>query len=203
MEPLAPTPLDPPKINVGIPEPEPEKPRTVQRHEGFYTRASIGPVYGGTKVSTDSSTHSDYWVDGFGLEFDLLMGGSPSVGFATGGALSLQGFGGGGQSSGLVLVGAFVDGFPSAAQGFHFGGQAGLAYVTTGTKNNIDEMGGLGAGVSFWFGHGFWVADDWSLGGLLRFNGAIAWDGSGGGPNPAALRATTYDVGLLVSVTYH
>jgi hypothetical protein len=58
--------------------------------------------------------------------------------------------------------------------------------------------------MSVWVGHGFWVADDWTLGGLLRLNGALTRDGSDDDPvDPVVLRASTYNVAFLVSVLYH
>jgi hypothetical protein len=166
---------------------------------------STGFVSGSTSVSTDSSTHPDYSAGGGGIALDLLIGGSPSVGLATGGALSLHGFAyGSGSGSNLVLLGPFVDGFPWSSRSLHFGGQAGFAYASTTRKDNVDELRGYGFGASVWIGHGIWIGDDWTLGGLLRLNGALTRDTSDESPiDPVMLSATTYDLAFMVSVLYH
>jgi hypothetical protein len=138
--PLGSSPLLRPKISVAVPEPEPGPERTVHRHDGFYTRLNLGLLSGRTYVSTDRSTHPDYSVGGGGLGLDLMIGGTPSGGVAAGGALSLSGFGHASGSGGdYLLVGGFVDGFPSAARGLHFGGELGLALARTSRKDDVDE----------------------------------------------------------------
>lgn len=203
--PLPPSPLTPPKISLAVPEPEPGPPRTVHRHDGFYTRVNLGILSGRTYVSTDKSTHQDYSVGGGGLGFDLMIGGTPSAGLAAGGALSLSGFGHASGSGGeYVLVGGFVDGFPSAARGLHFGGELGLAFARTSRKDNVDELRGMGLGMAVWLGHGFWVGDDWTLGGLVRFSGALTQGENDSVPqDPVDLAGTTHSIALMFSVVYH
>jgi hypothetical protein len=192
-------------IRVGIEEPPPPPDRTVHQHDGFYARFAVGLSSARTFVSTDRTTHPDYSVGGAGLGLDLMLGGTPAVGFATGGALSLRGFGRAhGDGGRLALVGVFADGFPHASRGLHLGGLLGIAAASTERKDNVDELDGLGLGMSAWIGHGFWVADDFTLGGLLRFTGALTSDGSGDkGPDPVALGGSTYDIALAFSVLYH
>jgi hypothetical protein len=203
--PLAPSPLVRPKISVGIPEPEPLPERTVHRHDGFYTRLNLGVLSGRTHVSTDKTAHPDYSVGGGGLGLDLMIGGTPSGGLATGGALSLSRFGlASGSGGDYVLLGGFVDGFPSVARGLHFGGELGLALTRTSRKDNVDELRGVGLGMAVWLGHGFWVGDDWTLGGLLRFSGALTQgtnDGAAG--ESVELGGTTHSIALMFSVAYH
>jgi hypothetical protein len=202
---LEPSPLVKPKISVAIPEPAPAPERTVHRHDGFYTRLNLGILSGRTYVSTDRSTHADYSVGGGGLGLDLMVGGTPSGGLATGGALSLSGFGHASGSGGdYLLVGGFVDGFPSAARGLHFGGELGLALTQTSRKDDVDELRGAGLGMAVWLGHGFWVGDDWSLGGLLRFSGALTRGTNDSVPGDSVdLGGTTHSVALMFSVVYH
>jgi hypothetical protein len=190
---------------VGIPEPEPVPERTVHRHDGFYTRLNLGLLSGRTHVSTDKTAHADYSVGGGGLGLDLMIGGTPSGGLATGGALSLSGFGHASGSGGdYVLIGGFVDGFPSAARGLHFGGEFGLALTRTSRKDNVDELRGLGLGMAVWLGHGFWVGDDWTLGGLLRFSGALTQGTNDDVPGDSVeLGGTTHSIALMFSVAYH
>jgi hypothetical protein len=203
--PLAPSPLVQPKMSVAIPEPASEVERTVHRHDGFYTRLNLGLLSGRTYVSTDKSTHADYSVGGGGLGLDLLVGGTPSGGLATGGALSLSGFGHASGSGGdFVLIGGFVDGFPSAARGLHFGGELGLALTRTSRKDNVDELRGMGLGMAVWLGHGFWVGDDWTLGGLVRFSGALTGGENDSVPGDTVeLGGTTHSIALMFSVVYH
>jgi hypothetical protein len=136
---------------------------------------------------------------------DLMIGGTPSGGLATGGALSLSGFGHASGSGGdCVLVGGFVDGFPSAAHGLHFGGQLGLALTRTSRKDNVDELRGMGLGMGVWLGHGFWVGDDWTLGGLVRFSGALTQGTNDSVPGDTVdLGGTTHSIALMFSVVYH
>jgi hypothetical protein len=204
-EPLPPSPLVQPRMSVAIPEPEPLPERTVHRHDGFYTRLNLGLLSGRTYVSTDKTTHADYSVGGGGLGMDLMIGGTPSGGLATGGALSLSGFGHASGSGGdYVLVGGFVDGFPSAARGLHFGGQLGLALTRTSRKDNVDELRGMGLGMGVWLGHGFWVGDDWTLGGLVRFSGALTQGTNDSVPGDTVdLGGTTHSIALMFSVVYH
>ncbi len=203
--PLGPTPLGQPVIRLTTPDPGPPPERTVHQHDGFYARFMLGPVYGRTRVSTDSATHSKYSVGGAGITLDAMVGGSPSPGFALGGAVSFDGFGyadDGGAN--LLMLGAFIDGFPNSHGGFHLGGQAGLALANTSRKDGRDELGGVGVGTLIWLGQGFWVADEFSLGGLVRFDGALTTDGSGNkGPDPVSLSGFSYGVSLGLSVLYH
>jgi hypothetical protein len=191
-------------MSVAVPEPAPEPGRTVHRHDGFYARLNLGVLSGRTHVSTDTSTVADYSVGGAGLGADLLIGGTPSTGLATGGALSFASFGHASGSTGdYVLLGGFVDGFPSASRGLHFGGELGLALANTRRKDAVD-LRGVGLGMAVWLGHGFWVADDWTLGGLVRFSGAMT-QGDSGDPldGHVDLAGATYAIALMFSVAYH
>ena len=186
---------------MAVPDPGPPPMRTYHVHDGFYFRASVGPLYGATEVSSDNSSHRDYEANGFGLAVDLMAAGSPSPGLALGGGLSFSGYGGDG-STGLGIAGVFVDGFPDATGGFHLGGMLGVAGVTA--DDDADKFKGAGFGLSAWVGYGSWVADDWSFGPLLRFNGAIARDASEDeGPDAFALSAAAFEVSLMFSVLYH
>lgn len=165
----------------------------------------MGIVVAGANVSTDSPGHPNYDVTGGGLELDLMIGGTPSPGLATGGAISVQGFGHGGSSgtAGLGMLGVFVDGFPLSNGGVHLGGMIGVAGGSTSRKGNDDEFEGGGLGLSAWVGHGFWIGSEWSMGGMLRFNGALLRDDSDNGPDDVVLQNATYSLGLLFSVLYH
>jgi hypothetical protein len=203
--PLAPTQLGRPIIDVRVAEPPAPEPRHARVHDGFYLRSSVGLVTARTYVTSDQLAHPSYTVAGGGLALDLMVGGSPSTGLALGGALSLQSFGhGGGSTSGLALLGVFVDGFPMPNRGLHLGGMLGLAGTRTSRPSDVDELRGRGFGMSAWAGGDFWIADEWSMGGLLRLSGALTSDGSKDeGPAPYALESSSYALALLFSVLYH
>jgi hypothetical protein len=186
--------------------PSPVVPRSYHLHDGFYLRSSVGLMTGRTFVRSDEVTHPSYTVKGGGLALDLMIGGTPSVGLAVGGALALQSFGqgSGSSSAGLGLLGAFVDGFPMANRGLHLGGMLGLGASRTARPGGVDELRGRGLGMSAWLGHDWWVADEWSMGGLLRFSAARTDDGSHDhGATPYSLESSSYLLALMFSVLYH
>jgi hypothetical protein len=190
---------------VRVAEPPPAEPRHAHVHDGFYLRSSVGLVTARTYVTSDQLAHPSYSVAGGGLALDLMLGGSPSTGLALGGALSLQSFGhGGGSTSGLALLGVFVDGFPMPNRGLHLGGMLGFSGARTSRPSDADELRGRGFGMSAWAGGDFWIADEWSMGGLLRLSGALTNDGSNDdGPAPYRLESSSYALALLFSVLYH
>jgi hypothetical protein len=89
-------------------------------------------------------------------------------------------------------------------RGLHLGGMLGLAAARTGRPGGVDELDARGFGMSVWGGGDFWVADEWSLGGLLRLSGALTRDGShDDGPAPYELESSSYELAFLFSVLYH
>jgi hypothetical protein len=165
---------------------------------------SAGVVSGRTFVSSDSAVLPDHSVGGGGIALDALFGLSPSAGFATGGAFGYRGFGyRSGESANLFLLGAFADGFPIPSRGFHFGGALALALATTSERNGYAKLTGYGPGMSAWIGHGVWVADDWTLGALLRFDGAFTYGQNDDPVERVDLSGSTYSLGFLVSALYH
>lgn len=201
--PLAPTTLGKPLIDVRVAEPAPALPRSVRMHNGFYLRLSAGALYGGTFVASDTAGRPDYTADGFGFSFDAMAGGTVSGSLAVGGAAMGQGFGMGGNSgtSSLFTLGPFVDGFPMPNDGLHMGGMLGLSMATA--SHSGSKYTGFGPGMAAWFGYDGWVADEWSMGGLLKLSGALTW-GSSHDPGPdVSLSAATYELTLLFSVLYH
>jgi len=204
--PLAPTPLGKPVIDIQVAEPEPAVQRKLRMHDGFYLRLSAGALWGGTFVASDSPSHPNYTVDGFGFSFDAMAGGTVSGSLAIGGALSGQGFGQGGGGSGtagLLTLGAFVDGFPMPNDGLHLGGMLGLSGSSTSKHSGTNAFKGVGPGMAAWFGYDGWVADEWSMGGMLKLSGALAWGSSDDAGHDVALSASTYEITLLFSVLYH
>jgi hypothetical protein len=171
-------------------------------HDGFYFRAGAGFAYGAANISSDRDSHPDYEVNGVGLGVDIMVGGSPSVGLALGGGVSFSGFGQDG-AGGLFLMGVFVDGFPDPTGGWHLGGMLGLA-GSSASDERVDDFRGGGFGLAAWVGHDFWVADEWSMGPTLRFNGAIARDPSEeDAPDPFVLSGAHFEGVLAFTVLYH
>jgi hypothetical protein len=178
--------IDPrPNIDVTVAPPPPPVQRTYQVHEGFYVRADIGLGTFSGSLSGNALVN-DIDTSGTQLAFDLLLGGGLAPGIILGGgaqyAAPLSGdweVGGTKVADGdmsTLLIGPFIDGFPDAKGGWHFGGLAGLSRVTFDAGVDSDA---IGFGGSVWAGHDFWVAPEWSVGGLLR---------------ASALRATENDV---------
>lgn len=192
-------------IDVSVPPPAPAEQRRYHMHDGFYLRIDAGFNFARTNVSGDGVSHPSYSVGGAGFALDALVGGSPSVGFALGGAISIQGFGYNSDgSAGLGLLGVFVDGFPMANDGLHLGGSLGFAASRTTRPGGFDELRGRGFGGSAWLGYDWWVADEWSMGTLVRVSGAGTRDNShDNGPDPYTLSSGSYEVAVLFSVLYH
>lgn len=202
--PLAPTPLGRPLIDVSKPEPPPPEPLHLHRHDGFYFRGDVGLLVARTFVRSEQPSHPSYSVGDGGLGLDLAFGGTPSPGMALGGELSLASIQGGGSTAGLGMLGVFVDGFPEVNGGFHLGGFVGFAGSRTTTPGKVSELRGRGLGLAAWIGQNWWVADEWSMGGLLRFTGAFDHDGSHDhGPGAYTLDSSSFGVAFLFNVLYH
>lgn len=178
--------------------------RSYHYHDGFYLRAGInyGPGWGGLSLGEDDQTQIDYF--GGLLDFNLLIGGTPSPGFAVGGGLVLGSFlqpdmevdGDDVATSnvGYLLVGPFVDGHFSPNGGWHAGALAGLA----GLGESPHAERSLGIGGSVWFGYDAWVGADWALGGNLRFTAAAT-----SGSEPRDFSASALAISLGFSALYH
>lgn len=177
-------PPEPPrgKIDLTTQAPAPLVARSYRLHDGFYARGSVGFGSLGATFDDEDDSGRDLEGSGFSLGLDLMIGGSPSPGLAIGGALLAQGafsaeFERGPDTENrdlsVVLLGPFIDGFPIATKGWHFGGMLGLAAVNVedSSRDGVSETVGLGGAA--WFGHDFWVADEWSVGPMLRLNGTL------------------------------
>ena len=171
------------KMSLAVPDlPDPVE-RTLRRHEGFYLRTSIGIAALRGSLSGGANASEDATTGGAGANVSVLVGGAPDAGFALGvGAqytLQLSGDwdsdGAGDASSELntLIVGPFVDGHPDPQGSWHFGGTVGLAQASIGYGSLDDSALGVGGGA--WMGHDSWVADEWSMGGMLRFDALRAW----------------------------
>jgi len=142
----------------------------------------IGGLSADRKYDTSSIPNSK--LSGGGPGFNLLIGGTPSPGFALGGGLLWNGVHNPeaevGESTfdtedvdiATSMLGVFIDGFPDPEGGLHIGGMLGLVGFEVAADNDaLDEQtGGLGAAA--WIGYGGWVGSDWSLGGMLQLTAA-------------------------------
>ena len=198
-----------PKIDVSVPAPGPEVQRQYQMHEGFYLRGNLGIGLLSNRFDDGSLTTKDLSGSGFAFSFDLLAGGSPAPGFTVGGALiSSAAFSSSFERDGqkadrdasLGMLGVFVDGFPKATGGFHLGGAFGLAQVKIEKQLGDlgkDTLGGFGGAA--WIGQDFWVADEFSMGGLLRFAGAL----TSASQNSVETSASTFSTSLMFTTLYN
>lgn len=175
-------------------------------HDGFYLRVNLGV----TALSNDYDLPSGSAESHGGtLAMDLLIGGTPSKGLAIGGALlgeagvshSVEQGGRSAEANvSYSMIGPFVDGFFDHKGGFHMGGAVGLAALSVKgleTQGETDTLTGFGGAA--WLGYDAWVAEEWSIGGLLRAGGAITQKKNDSGD----LSASSLSFGLMLSVLYH
>ena len=194
------------KINLTTAAPSEPVQRSYHLHDGFYARASVG--FGSLSASFDDGTpgFDDLTGSGPTMGFDLLFGGSPSPGIAIGGGLLAQGAfstelerNGYSEDRSLSVftIGPFIDGYPSANGGWHFGGLIGLAGVNVEDSSNDGVSKTSGFGGAAFVGYDFWVADEWSVGPLLRFSGTLTRDSDGN------VDASTFSTVLSFTALYH
>jgi hypothetical protein len=176
----------------------------MRRHDGFYLRSSfgLGPLWGDFDLA--EAGEPNLKASGSSVGFDLLIGGSPNPGFALGGGVmaswllsaDFEQDGDPVEDRTLTsgLLGVFVDGFPSDVGGWHLG-----ALVGAGVQN-LDDDGDddttIGVGGSAWGGYDQWVADDFSVGGLMKFT-AIRSSGD------SDTRAGSATLSFMFSALYH
>jgi hypothetical protein len=151
---------------------------------------------------------------------EVLIGGSPARGLAIGGGLWGQGASepetdpenaDSYESLDFGMVGVFIDGFPDPTGGFHVGGAVGIAGFNGEFEDEPaedeerperigDKDGGTaGIGGSVWVGYDAWIAPEWSLGGMLRFTGAVTSSNA----DDLEQRANTRAFAILFTALYH
>jgi hypothetical protein len=213
-----PAPLGP-AIRVETPPPPAPGPRRGYRvHDGFYLRMSVGGGYMSSKVTYDESTIADRTLSGGGGVLELLIGGSPARGLAIGGGLwgqnaqdpetdpdSADSY----ESLDFGMLGVFIDGFPDPTGGFHVGGAIGVASLNGAFEDDDldpdpdrigeEEGGTAGIGGSVWAGYDAWISPEWSLGGMLRFSGAVTSSNA----DELEQRANTRAFAILFTALYH
>jgi hypothetical protein len=180
--------------------------RTDKVHDGFYMRLSLG--FGSQSTKIDNGTLlPNFTADGGTLNVDLLAGGAPSPGVVLGGALLFEGLASTTfspdvyavkSSVALWTIGPFIDGYPDPRGGFHLGGTIGLssARLTQNPSFSTNKTGGFG--LAAWLGYDWWVADQWSVGGLLRLSGAHTT----GRENSIDMSVDTRAIALMLTAVY-
>ncbi|MFZ5894094.1 MAG: hypothetical protein ACOY0T_23740 [Myxococcota bacterium] len=182
-------------------------------HDGFYLRLTPGIAYGATRVQTDRVSQPDVKLSGLGLSLDLWVGWALSSGLVLGPALSYWSSNdgdpavAGGADSGSssnTLIGAFVDAYPNARRGEHFGGALALGGVSASLSGRPDVKDYQGGGIGFlvFGGYDFWIGRSWSLGGLLKLGGLATRMSSNIEGQKVEKQATSYAASLSVTLLY-
>jgi hypothetical protein len=181
--------------------------RTDKTHDGFYMRFALG--FGSQSTTLDDGTPApNYDATGGALVFNGLIGGAPAPGLIIGGSLALDslpsttfkaadGFEAKAGMN-LVSIGPFIDGYPNPRGGFHLGGTVGPAFVRLNNDSGLPGSKSNGLGLAAWLGYDWWVADQWSVGGLVRFSGANTW----GAKNSQDLGSDMRSIALLFTAVY-
>lgn len=139
-----------------------------RRHDGFYFRIGLGPGYA---IATLHSTMPDSDSHGIDISTELAVGTTIRPGLVIGGGTfpmvvpspSYDGVDAGGQH--VSATGPFVDYYLDPAKGLHV--QGGLLF----SAGYLDGRGGhvgVGYGATLGAGYDMFVADEWSLGALVR-----------------------------------
>ena len=189
------------------PPPPPPVARTDKSHDGFYVRVNLG--FGSQSTSLDSgSAWPNYSGTAGTLNLGLLLCGAPSPGIVLGGGLlfdnmpstSLDASDGYTlkTSTSLATFGPFIDGYPNPRGGFHLGGTVGFSTLGLSNARGLASNRTNGFGLAAWLGYDWWVADQWSVGGLLQFSGSHTTHSATG----ADLSVDTRSVALMLTAVY-
>jgi len=166
-----------------------------------------------------------------GVAFEVAIGGTPAPGLVIGGALyvdgaigqpastdlKVEGVRGGSLTfdrASLALFGPFVDYYIDPKLGLHLQGSLGLAWMAFGTagyspagppvsSRSVTTEAKSSGGLGFMLGGGYewWIADQWSLGALLRF---VYVSTESNDNEPQRWRAKGFAVPeILFGATYH
>jgi hypothetical protein len=202
-------------------------PRT---HDGFYLRMSLGAQFAGlnrsVEVELDEDADSEVEVAGYESDSELVgvggigelsIGGSPTPGLVLAGSWFM-----GNIANDVVerddgtelelddilqfsMLGFTIDYYVDEQGGFHFGGTFGGAVAGAPLPDEalFDFIGGWGGAIALSTGYDWWVAQQWSLGLLLRgiFAGLKGEDTK---EDITASETSGYlSIGILFSVVYH
>ena len=186
-----------------VPEVVPPVPRTAHVHDGFYARIDMGIGSLAGDFDDGHISGQDLSARGPNLALDLLLGYSPAPGVALGLGLftdnvvsaetEADGQAADDRNLQLTIAGLFVDGFPKSRRGWHLGGSLGGARLRleadAATGGRIDAYG---LGGVIWGGYDAWVADEWSVGGLVRLAGSVTSGDADGVDVTAMTRSITF-----------
>jgi hypothetical protein len=215
--PAAPAPAPPPAAPAPPPgyyaypaPPPPPPPQGVHEHDGFYFRVGIGGGYAsldGTVLDIDAK------IKGGGASLELLFGGTPASGLVIGGGFVFQSLSKptvelGGQEYdakndlSFGLLGPFIDFYPDATGGFHFGGMFGLATATVDSSSSSSSSNSAsisGGGGFLQLGYDFWIGEQWSVGPNAR----VLWASLKNDDSDVDEKYTMTGFQLLASFTLH
>jgi hypothetical protein len=166
-----------------------------REHDGFYLRLALGGGRLGVNFGSNRSHELAGTIQGgFGqgaVAFEFAVGGTPAPGLVVGGGIFTDLALGQPEVQNLkvndrnarplvfdrassLLVGPFIDYYFDTKLGWHAQGALGIATMTIG-KGSQDQSPATGertmAGLGFMVGGGYewWIAEQWSMGALLRF----------------------------------
>jgi hypothetical protein len=194
-------------------------------HDGSYLRMGIGGGWLSLKRSASLSStltgeqtfNGDSTIEGGGGALELDIGGTVGSGVVIAGSLVIQSENSKtlkpdngadvelGGNLGLLLLGPTVDWYPSPTGGFHFGGTLALAVAAAKTPagSRFENLGGGGVALSLLAGYDFWIADQWSLGGMLRLTGGRVHGEATQGTVTAKEDDTVRAISLQFVALYH
>jgi hypothetical protein len=199
----------------------------VHEHDGFYLRVALGFAAMSDGLSARMGDYEAVGRStGIATASELAIGGTPArglvVGFGIYGSNVVAsdfipdadtkydlsaGLPAGVSLSGanFVLLGPFFDYYLFPTRGYHIQAALGFAALS-GTRVGFDQLKvsdndpALGGGLMFGIGYEWWIGNQWSLGVLGRFSGAILGHEIN---NVRWLHVVGVAPGLLFGITYH
>lgn len=105
----------------------------------------------------------------------------------------------------FVLLGPGIHWYPDPTGGFHVGLTIGLAAAVAKTPDGsrFENLGGVGGGGSIAAGYDFWIAEQWSIGPMLRLTGANLHGEDKDGNVEASEDDKLSAVSLMISGVFH